>query len=109
MAEQEVKFQDSFNLDNASAQKLERLRHLAVEYQVICQQAPHIWDGETVEDAKLAKSGCNGIVSSRKGTVKVPPCPIRNLCLETAIATQSHFGVWGGLAAHERKALRRKS
>lgn len=103
-----MKFADSFNLDNESAHKLERLRRLAVEYQTICQQAPHIWDGETVDDAKLAKSGCNGVVASRKGTVKVPPCPIRNLCLETAIATQSHYGVWGGLSAHERKALKRK-
>lgn len=104
-----MKLPDSFDLDSEAAAKLERLRRLAVEYQTICQQAPHIWDGETVEDARLAKQGCNGEVSSRKGKKKIPPCPIRSLCLETAIATQSNFGVWGGLAAHERRALRRKS
>lgn len=103
-----MKLPDTFNLDSEAAHKLERLRRLAIEYQTICQQAPHIWDGENVEDARLAKQGCNGEVT-RSGKVKIPPCPIRSLCLETAIATQSHYGVWGGLAAHERRTLRRKS
>jgi hypothetical protein len=104
-----MRLHDSYDLAPNAAAKLERLRRLAVDYQTICQQAPHIWDGETVEDARLAKSGCNGEVSSRKGHKKIPPCPIRNLCLETAIATQSHYGVWGGLSALERKTLRKKS
>lgn len=87
---------------------LERLRDLAILYQTICQQAPHIWDGETIEDSRIAKMGCNGEVAVRKGVKKTAPCPIKNLCLQTAIATQSNHGVWGGLAAHERRHLRLK-
>lgn len=104
-----MRLPDSFDLDVESATMLERLRRLAIEYQVICQQAPHIWDAETPEDAKIAKMGCNGQVATHKGAKKIPPCPIRNLCLQTAQATQSHFGVWGGLTAQERRGIRKKS
>lgn len=103
-----MRLPDSFDLDGESANMLERLRRLAIEYQVICQQAPHIWDAENPEDAKLAKMSCNGQLPSRKGGKKVPPCPIKNLCLQTALATQSHYGVWGGLTAQERRAIRRR-
>ena len=99
---------DNFDLSPEAAKMLERLRDLAIRYQTICQQAPHIWDGETVEDARLAKMGCNGEVAVRKGVKKTAPCPIRNLCLQTAIATSSNHGVWGGMTAHERRTIRRR-
>ena len=103
-----MRLPDSFDLSGESAEMLERLRRLAIEYQVICQQAPHMWDAETPEDAKIAKMGCNGEVATHKGAKKVPACPIKNLCLQTALATQSHYGVWGGLTAQERRGLRKR-
>lgn len=102
-----MRLPDSFDLTPSAAQQLERLRHLAIEYQVICMQAPQIWDGEDPDDVRLAKRGCNGEIQTRNGVKKVPPCPIRKLCLQTAIATQSNYGVWGGTAPHERRAIRR--
>lgn len=97
---------ESFNLSPDAVAMLERLRRLAIDYQVICQQAPNIWDGESVEDVRLAKKGCNGQPAVGKRQKKIPPCPIKNLCLQTALTTQSHYGVWGGVSAQERKAKR---
>ena len=73
----------------------------ADEYDVICRQAPVIWDAETIEDGNMAKNGCNG----GKGS---PPCPLRMLCLETAMEQNIKYGVWGGLSAHERRLLKRE-
>ena len=87
---------------------LERLRDLAIKYQTICQQAPNIWDAENTEDSKIAQNGCNGTVSVTKGQQRTPPCPIKNLCLQTAITTQSHYGVWGGMTSSQRLRLRKK-
>ncbi len=102
-----MKFIESFELTPDAAAMLIRLRMLAVKFQTICQQAPNIWDAETGDDARLAKMGCNGKASDGKDSKHVPPCPIKNLCLQTALATKSSHGVWGGLAAHERRDLRR--
>jgi WhiB family redox-sensing transcriptional regulator len=33
-------------------------------------------------------------------------CPVRNPCLDWALATGQEIGVWGGAAAEERRALR---
>lgn len=95
-------------LDKDAVLSLARLRRLANEYHTICQQAPAIWDGETNDDVRVAKRGCNG---QRKGAgqSEIPPCPIRNLCLQTAMKIGASHGVWGGLAPHERRALRRNS
>ena len=34
-------------------------------------------------------------------------CPVQVECLETALANNEMFGIWGGLTAHERTAFRR--
>lgn len=34
-------------------------------------------------------------------------CPVRERCLEYAMANGEKFGVWGGLSEKERRALRR--
>jgi len=34
-------------------------------------------------------------------------CPVREPCLEFALATNQEFGVWGGLTEEERRPLRR--
>jgi WhiB family transcriptional regulator, redox-sensing transcriptional regulator len=35
-------------------------------------------------------------------------CPVRDTCLELAMANREHFGIWGGLTVEERTALRRR-
>jgi WhiB family redox-sensing transcriptional regulator len=35
-------------------------------------------------------------------------CPVRAECLEFALATRQHDGVWGGLTETERRRLRRR-
>jgi WhiB family redox-sensing transcriptional regulator len=35
------------------------------------------------------------------------PCPVRKRCLEWALETGQHTGVWGGLDEHERRGLTR--
>jgi WhiB family redox-sensing transcriptional regulator len=35
-------------------------------------------------------------------------CPVREACLEYAIATREKFGVWGGLDERERRRLIRQ-
>lgn len=36
-------------------------------------------------------------------------CPVRSLCLDTALATCADHGIWGGLTEEERRALRRRA
>jgi WhiB family transcriptional regulator, redox-sensing transcriptional regulator len=35
-------------------------------------------------------------------------CPVRTQCLDWAIATRQHDGVWGGTTESERKRIRRR-
>lgn len=35
-------------------------------------------------------------------------CPVREACLETALATRESYGIWGGLTEQERRALLRR-
>jgi len=35
-------------------------------------------------------------------------CPVRDTCLEWALHTRQHEGVWGGLSESERRRLRRR-
>ncbi|MBN9757819.1 WhiB family transcriptional regulator [Pseudonocardia sp. Ae707_Ps2] len=34
-------------------------------------------------------------------------CPVRRQCLEHALSVGEYYGIWGGLAAHERQRLPR--
>ena len=36
-------------------------------------------------------------------------CPVMDECLQWALSTGQNAGVWGGLTADERRALRRRS
>ncbi len=36
-------------------------------------------------------------------------CPVAELCLKTAIATDSDYGVWGGFDEDERRASKRRN
>ena len=35
-------------------------------------------------------------------------CPVRIECLEYSLAVPEHYGIWGGLNEHERRALLRE-
>lgn len=35
-------------------------------------------------------------------------CPVRNECLEYALAHDERFGIWGGLSERERRRLKRR-
>ena len=65
------------------------------ESDAICRQVdPELWfpgEGDNPRDAKR--------ICAR--------CPVRDACLEYALAHDERFGVWGGLSGRERRALSR--
>jgi hypothetical protein len=93
-------------ISKEAATLLNKLHKAANDEQAVCQSAPIIWDGENLEDIQTAKRGCNG-VKAQGENLGYPPCPLRELCLETALALNANYGVWGGLSVHERKLIRR--
>jgi len=50
---------------------------------------------EPVQQAEAAKAVCFR-------------CPVREACLEYALATDQPFGVWGGTTEAERRSIRRR-
>lgn len=46
--------------------------------------------------------------SQREAVAICETCPVRTPCLEHAIATREHYGVWGGVREHDRKRLARR-
>jgi hypothetical protein len=95
---------DFIPLTAIQARQLDKLQNAACEENPICQQAPVIWDAENAEDAKYAKRNCLGIVD--RGETKQDPCPLVELCLETALVINVTYGVWGGTTPFERKQMR---
>lgn len=68
----------------------------------LCAQAdPELWFPEKAgSNGTAAKAICNGA-----GTR--PPCPVRDQCLDAALASPvEEDGVWGGLSKRERRRLR---
>lgn len=41
------------------------------------------------------------------GSPEVPNCPVREECLEYALANDEQFGIWGGKALRERRQIKR--
>lgn len=63
--------------------------------QALCAQVdPEIFHPEKGGSPRPAKLICR-------------MCPVQVECLETALANNEMFGIWGGLTAHERTAFRR--
>ena len=61
----------------------------------ICRQvSPDLWFPDLGDSgaAKEAKKVCAG-------------CPVRLICLETALQRGERFGVWGGKTERERRAI----
>ena len=45
--------------------------------------------------------------STREAKKICQRCPVRNECLEYALANDERFGIWGGLSERERRRLKR--
>jgi WhiB family transcriptional regulator, redox-sensing transcriptional regulator len=45
--------------------------------------------------------------SYRDARIICAACPVRLDCLDWALETNTDYGLWGGLAPHERRRLRR--
>lgn len=84
---------------------LDELYEKAIDVQAICMQAPIIWDAETSEDLITAKRGCNGSTGDAV-SLPSPPCPLRALCLEAALESNSTYGVWGGHSPSARMKMK---
>lgn len=57
----------------------------------------------------FAKATCNGgRALSKAGPSPMEGCPVREQCLEWALAHEVRYGVWGGLSERERRRLARK-
>lgn len=98
---------NAINLSKEAALLLEDLYEAAIEEDVLCMQAPVIWDGNNNEDIAAAKQGCNGVKKTRTSN-GFSPCTIRNLCLQAALEAKVTHGVWGGTSVIERKHLKVK-
>jgi WhiB family transcriptional regulator, redox-sensing transcriptional regulator len=55
---------------------------------------PDLFFPERGEHTRPAKEVCRG-------------CPVREECLEFALATVEKFGIWGGTSERERRRIRR--
>jgi WhiB family redox-sensing transcriptional regulator len=72
----------------------------------------------TVVENWRQQAACNGLDTnmffpasdSDAGAAKAvcATCPVRDQCLEWAIATRQEEGVWGGMTDTERRRLRRR-
>ena len=45
--------------------------------------------------------------STREAKAVCQACPVREDCLEYALANDERFGIWGGMSERERRRLRR--
>jgi hypothetical protein len=59
---------------------------------------------ETDPDVFYPEKGENNHVPQAKATCR--GCEIREQCLETSLANDERFGIWGGLSTRERDLLR---
>ncbi len=56
---------------------------------------PDLWFPDVSDTSRIAKSLCAG-------------CPVTAECLESALARDERFGVWGGMTVSERDCLVRE-
>jgi hypothetical protein len=93
-------------LTRRQAKALQVLRKATEECEPICSQAPIIWDAENPEDMRYAKKFCLGLYEKDENPIE--PCPILNLCRETALIVEPYGGVWGGMNDLDRRRILKK-
>ena len=80
----------------ASMTLLDVLGRDAWRQAAACRNAPGTnFYPDTEAEARPAKRVCAG-------------CPVRRVCLETALRNGERYGVWGGLTERERMRLGRR-
>ena len=47
--------------------------------------------------------------TSRPAKQVCATCPVRDECLDFAVATDERWGIWGGLTERERRQLKRRT
>lgn len=68
---------------------------------------PEIFMPEKGGNTSRAKAICNGTPATKKNP-GVPPCPVREKCLEYSLQLAGPtVGVWGGKSERERRAIKR--
>jgi len=91
-------------------------RHFADEIErvggVDCENQPDLFFPEDITNYKGTLLGSRDFETKRLAirTAKAlcASCPLQQLCLDTALAQDEHWGIWGGLTADERSILRRR-
>lgn len=102
-----IPISEHLTISRKAALLLEELYIACKEEEVLCTQAPNIWDGDDSEDTRTAKRGCNG-VKKTETTIALPPCPLKALCLEAALEAKVTHGVWGGTSVLDRRRIKSK-
>lgn len=81
-------------------------RHLADEIERIggvdCEGQPDLFFPEDFADLQTRH------LATRTAKALCASCPLQKLCLDTALAKQETWGIWGGMTADERSILRRQ-
>lgn len=54
----------------------------------------------------ITVNGFPGQVRAKKAKEVCAACPVRQECLDYAVKEHADWGIWGGLAPRERRALR---
>lgn len=91
-------------------------RHLADEIERIggvdCEGQPDLFFPEDITNYEGNLVGSRDFETKRLAirTAKAlcASCPLQKLCLDTALANEEHWGIWGGMTADERSILRRQ-
>lgn len=91
-------------------------RHLAEEIErvggVDCEGQPDLFFPEDITNYEGDLIGSRDFETKRLAirTAKAlcASCPLQKLCLDTALANDEHWGIWGGLTGEERAILRRR-
>ena len=78
-----------------AAPDLERML-LDLRGKGLCMTEPDRWYPEKGGTTKEAKKVCQR-------------CPVREPCLDYAMAAGERYGVWGGLSERERRKLRKEA
>jgi WhiB family redox-sensing transcriptional regulator len=72
--------------------------------QALCRGLnPSIFYGESLSEVRQAAAICNG-VPARHRRAGVPGCPVKDECLEWALANDER-GVWAGTSERERRYI----
>ena len=53
--------------------------------------------------------GAARVIRTNRAKAVCAECPVRQACLDHALAVREPYGIWGGLSEDERRALKRRA